>query len=104
MLRERRLESSPGARVARASDETVQLRRCPQNWQERRNSALQGTGRWGRLLGRLFRLRSEVACQPFSDAALQGDGSIPLTKQLRSDLRARQLVRVRVVHDDLPIA
>src|ERR1700730_7949272 len=104
MLRERRLESSPGARVARASDETVQLRRCPQNWQERRNSALQGTGLWGRLLGRLFRLGREIGWQPCDDAALQGDGSIPLTQQLRNDVRARQLVRVRVVHDDLPIA
>ena len=58
---------------------------------------------WG-LLGSLFRLGRELCLEPLDDAAFQCDSSEALTDELRGDVRARQFVWIRVVHDDVSVA
>ena len=61
-----------------------------------------GFGR--RLLGRLFRFGRQIGGEPVDDAAFQRHRTIPLSNQLGCDVRARELVRIRIVDDDLAIA
>jgi len=71
-----------------------------------RNRALafQRARRGRGLARRFFGFRRQIGGDPFADAALQRRRAIALTNQLSGDARARQLVRIGIVDDDLAIA
>ncbi len=66
--------------------------------------AFQGAGLRRRLLRRVFRFGGKVGSQPLGNAALQAGGAIALTNELGGDARARELVWIRIVHDDVAVA
>src|SRR5262249_4309217 len=66
--------------------------------------AFQCPGFGRRLLRRFFHLRWEIGGEPLDYAALQRHGAITLTDETGGDARARELVRIRIVDDDLAVA
>src|SRR5262249_9394048 len=63
--------------------------------------AFQCPGFGRRLFGCFLRLGRKVRCEPVDDAALQRGSFVALADQLRRDVGAGDLIRIRVVDDDL---
>ncbi len=99
----RRRESSRATRAARACGGGKRPR-AREDSQEIDGLAFQCAGFGRRLLGRFLRFGRQIGGEPVGDAALERDGAIALADQLGRDVRAGQLVRIRVVDDDLAIA
>src|SRR5438552_4361762 len=66
--------------------------------------AFQRAGFGWRLLRRVFRFCRQLGVDPLDDAAFEGRGAVALADQFGRYARARELVRIGIVHDDGPIA
>jgi hypothetical protein len=67
-------------------------------------SAFQGAWFGRRLFGRQLRVGRQIGGQPVTNATFQRDRAIALSNQAGDDMCAGELVGIRIVHDDLPIA
>src|SRR5438132_1057980 len=66
--------------------------------------AFQRAGFGWRLLRRVFRFGRQLGVDPLDDAAFEGRGAVALADQFGRHARARELVRIGIVHDDGAIA